>query len=77
MPSRSSSRADTSAPAPIPSAHFSTMASRCSGAGVSLGRALWGGMAAGMSSSLSSPRAATAAFAAAMCPRWGGLKVPP
>ena len=45
--------------------------------GVPLGRALWGGMAAGMSSSLSSFKAATAAFAAAMCPRWGGLKVPP
>ena len=33
--------------------------------------------AAGISSSLSSPSAATAAWAAAMCPRWGGLKVPP
>ena len=59
------------------SAIFSTMARRCSRAGVSWGRSLWGGTAAGTSSSLSSFSTSMAVRAAARCPRWGGLKVPP
>ena len=53
------------------------MASRSSGGAESGVRTLWGGSAAGTMRSLSSFSADRAARAAARCPRWGGLKLPP
>ena len=45
--------------------------------GLFSGSTLWGGTAAGIKISLSSFSASSAVRAAARCPRWGGLKVPP
>ena len=79
MPVRSSSREETStfSGSSSASASLAAMASRRSGSGVPSGSSLWGGMAAGTMSSLSRPSTATAVRAAARCPKWGGLKVPP
>ena len=50
---------------------------RWAGDAAPAGSALWGGMNVGISSSLSSASRSMAAFAAAICPLWGGSKVPP